>query len=84
MQYERGDGEGKEFPILGELPRKNIDTGMGLERVAFLLQGVDNMYEIDEVAPVLRRAAELAGVTYGADHDADVRLRVVADHVRPA
>ncbi len=82
MQYERGAGEGKDFPILGELPKKNIDTGMGLERVAFLLQGVDNMYEIDEVAPVLRRAAELAGVAYGKDHDADVRLRVVADHVR--
>jgi alanyl-tRNA synthetase len=82
MQYERGAGEGKDFPILGELPKKNIDTGMGLERVAFLLQGVDNMYEIDEVAPVLRRAAELAGVTYGRDHEADVRLRVVADHVR--
>ncbi|QNG38410.1 alanine--tRNA ligase [Geodermatophilaceae bacterium NBWT11] len=82
MQYERGDGEGKDFPILGDLPKKNIDTGMGLERVAFLLQGVDNMYEIDEVSPVLRRAAELAGVTYGADHDTDVRLRVVADHVR--
>jgi alanyl-tRNA synthetase len=82
MQYERGPGEGKEFPILGELPKKNIDTGMGLERVAFLLQGVDNMYEIDEVAPVLYRAAELAGVRYGADHEADVRLRVVADHVR--
>jgi alanyl-tRNA synthetase len=82
MQYERGPGEGKEFPILGELPKKNIDTGMGLERVAYLLQGVDNMYEIDEVAPVLRRAAELAGVTYGRDHEADVRLRVVADHVR--
>ncbi|MGY5882074.1 alanine--tRNA ligase [Modestobacter lacusdianchii] len=82
MQYERGPGEGKEFPILGDLPKKNIDTGMGLERVAFLLQGVDNMYEIDEVAPVLRRAAELAGVRYGADHEADVRLRVVADHVR--
>ncbi|SDO71901.1 alanyl-tRNA synthetase [Klenkia soli] len=82
MQYERGDGEGKDFPILGELPKKNIDTGMGMERVAFLLQGVDNMYEIDEVAPVLHRAAELAGVTYGADHDTDVRLRVVADHVR--
>ncbi|MCZ2814618.1 alanine--tRNA ligase [Modestobacter sp. VKM Ac-2984] len=82
MQYERGPGEGKEFPILGELPRKNIDTGMGLERVAFLLQGVDNMYEIDQVAPVLHRAAELAGVRYGADHEADVRLRVVADHVR--
>src|SRR3982751_5656770 len=82
MQYERGPGEGKDFPILGELPKKNIDTGMGLERVAYLMQGVDNMYEIDEVAPVLRRAAELAGVTYGRDHEADVRLRVVADHVR--
>ncbi|GAB3344293.1 alanine--tRNA ligase [Modestobacter lapidis] len=82
MQYERGPGEGKDFPILGELPKKNIDTGMGLERVAFLLQGVDNMYEIDEVSPVLRRAAELAGVRYGADHGSDVRLRVVADHVR--
>src|ERR1700709_1450250 len=82
MQYERGPGEGKDFPILGELPEKNIDTGMGLERVAYLLQGVDNMYEIDEVAPVLRRAADLAGVAYGRDHDADVRLRVVADHVR--
>jgi alanyl-tRNA synthetase len=82
MQYERGEGEGKNFPILRELPKKNIDTGMGLERVAYLMQGVDNMYEIDEVAPVLRRAADLAGVTYGRDHEADVRLRVVADHVR--
>ncbi|QXG75868.1 alanine--tRNA ligase [Modestobacter sp. L9-4] len=82
MQYERGPGEGKEYPILGELPKKNIDTGMGLERVAFLLQGVDNMYEIDQVAPVLHRAADLAGVRYGADHETDVRLRVVADHVR--
>jgi alanyl-tRNA synthetase len=86
MQYERGAGEGKDFPILGELPKKNIDTGMGLERVAYLLQGVDNMYEIDEVAPVLHRAADLAGIRYGAGgregHAADVRLRVVADHVR--
>jgi alanyl-tRNA synthetase len=82
MQYERGPGEGKNYPILGDLPKQNIDTGMGLERVAFLLQGVDNMYEIDEVAPVLYRAAELAGIRYGADHEADVRLRVVADHVR--
>lgn len=83
MQYELTDVRSKEeFTVVGELPNKNIDTGMGLERVAFLLQGVDNMYEIDEVAPVLRRAAELAGVTYGKDHDADVRLRVVADHVR--
>ena len=83
MQYEIDEVQSKEeFRVLGELPKKNIDTGMGLERVAYLLQGVDNMYEIDEVAPVLRRAAELAGVTYGRDHEADVRLRVVADHVR--
>ncbi|SFF30206.1 alanine--tRNA ligase [Blastococcus tunisiensis] len=83
MQYELTDVRSKEeFTVVGELPNKNIDTGMGLERVAFLLQGVDNMYEIDEVAPVLRRGAELAGVTYGKDRDADVRLRVVADHVR--
>ncbi|WP_346623260.1 alanine--tRNA ligase [Blastococcus montanus] len=83
MQYELADVRSKEeFRIVGELPKKNIDTGMGLERVAFLLQGVDNMYEIDEVAPVLRRAADVAGVTYGKDPDADVRLRVVADHVR--
>ena len=83
MQYEIDEVQSKEeFRVLGELPKKNIDTGMGLERVAYLMQGVDNMYEIDEVAPVLRRAADLAGVTYGRDHEADVRLRVVADHVR--
>lgn len=83
MQYERGEGTGKEdYPILGELPAKNIDTGMGLERVAFLLQGVSNMYEIDEVRPILDRAAELTGTRYGASHPDDVRLRVIADHVR--
>jgi alanyl-tRNA synthetase len=87
MQHQIEDVRSKEeFRIVGDLPKKNIDTGMGLERVAYLLQGVDNLYEIDEVSPVLRRAAELAGVTYGAGgregHDADVRLRVVADHVR--
>ena len=85
MQYERGKGLGKDdFEILGELPKKNIDTGMGLERVAFLMQGVENLYEIDEVRPVLDLAAELAGKTYGASNDDDVRLRVVADHVRSA
>src|SRR6266540_313243 len=91
MQYERGPGEGKEsYPILGELPAKNIDTGMGLERVSALLQGVDNIYEIDEIKPVLDRAAELSGKRYGArsghkaneSHPDDVRLRVIADHVR--
>ncbi|MEU4015761.1 alanine--tRNA ligase [Microbacterium sp. NPDC028030] len=71
-----------EFDIVGELPMKNIDTGMGLERVAFLKQGVDNMYESDQVRPVLDRAIELSGRRYGAVHEDDVRFRVVADHVR--
>jgi alanyl-tRNA synthetase len=85
MQYERGPGTGKEdFEILGDLPARNIDTGMGLERMALLLQGVPNLYEIDEVAPILNRAAELTGRTYGADTEADVRLRMIADHVRSA
>ena len=87
MQYERGVSTGPDkgdYEILGELPSKNIDTGMGLERVAFLLQGVDNLYEIDEVYPVLDRAADMAGKRYGASHEDDVRLRVVADHVRSA
>ncbi|MFV0433548.1 MAG: alanine--tRNA ligase [Leucobacter sp.] len=83
MQYEITDVRSKtDFTIVGELPSKNIDTGMGLERVAFIKQGVQNMYEIDQVRPVLDRAAELAGKTYGADHTDDVRLRVIADHVR--
>ena len=85
MQYERGKGLGKDdFEILGELPKKNIDTGMGLERVAFLLQGVENLYEIDQVRPVLDLAANLSGKVYGANQEDDVRLRVVADHVRSA
>ncbi|MFK0401140.1 alanine--tRNA ligase [Microbacterium sp. NPDC090225] len=71
-----------EFDIVGELPQKNIDTGMGLERVAFLKQGVENMYEIDQVRPVLDRAVELSGRTYGKIHEDDVRFRVIADHVR--
>jgi alanyl-tRNA synthetase len=88
MQYERGPGQGKtDYPILGELPARNIDTGMGLERVAYLLQGVDNLYEIDETFPILDRAAQLTGKRYGVhsaheSHPDDVRLRVVADHVR--
>ncbi|WP_313541290.1 alanine--tRNA ligase [Leifsonia aquatica] len=86
MQYLRGEGDGKkDFEILGDLPKKNIDTGMGLERVAFIKQGVDNMYEIDQVRPVLDRAAQLAEKPYGNEaHEDDVRLRVVADHVRSA
>ncbi|HEY1133494.1 MAG TPA: alanine--tRNA ligase, partial [Nocardioides sp.] len=71
-----------DFDIAGSLPNKNIDTGLGLERVAYLLQGKDNMYEIDVVFPVIERAQELTGRRYGADPVDDVRFRVVADHVR--
>lgn len=71
-----------DFDIAGSLPKKNIDTGMGLERVAFMTQGVENMYEIDVMFPVIQRAMELSGRRYGADHEDDVRFRVVADHVR--
>ncbi|GAA4686430.1 alanine--tRNA ligase [Phytohabitans rumicis] len=93
MQYEITDVRSKEdFQIVSPLPQKNIDTGMGLERVASLLQGVDNLYEIDEVRPILDTAAELTGKRYGAhsgqaagqSHPDDVRLRVIADHVRTA
>ncbi len=83
MQDELSAVRSKEdFDIVGPLPKRNIDTGMGLERVAFLLQGVDNIYEIDVMYPVIEKAEELTGRRYGVDHDADVRMRVVADHVR--
>jgi alanyl-tRNA synthetase len=82
MQYLRGPGSGKEFKILGDLPKKNIDTGMGLERVAFIKQEVGNFYEIDQVRPVLDMASAVSGRRYGADHEDDVRMRVIADHVR--
>ena len=91
MQYELSQVRSKaDFDVAGELPKRNIDTGMGLERMASLLQGVDNLYEIDEVYPVLDMAAEMTGKRYGAhsgqssasSHPDDVHLRVVADHVR--
>lgn len=71
-----------DFDVAGSLPKKNIDTGMGLDRVAFLLQGKNNMYEIDVMYPVIEKAEELTGKKYGADPADDVRFRVVADHVR--
>jgi alanyl-tRNA synthetase len=85
MQEELSEVRSKEdFDIRAPLPNKNIDTGMGLERVAYLLQGKHNLYEIDEMFPVIERASELSARRYGADHDDDVRFRVVADHVRSA
>ena len=85
MQNIRGDGPGKEgYPILGELPAKNIDTGLGLERTAALLQGVENIYEIDTTRHILDRASEITGVKYGSQVKSDVSLRVIADHARTA
>lgn len=83
MQNIRGEGGGKDaFPIIGELPAKNIDTGLGLERTAALLQGVDNIYEIDTTMAILKMASQLSGVKYGKDPKSDISLRVIADHAR--
>ena len=86
MQNERGEGTSKEdFEILGPLPRKNIDTGMGVERVAFLLQGVDNVYETDLLRPVIDTVSARAPRGYGVgSHEDDVRYRIIADHSRTA
>jgi len=83
MQEELSAVRAKDdFDILRPLPAKNIDTGMGLERMAALLQGVDNIYEIDTTLSILNRASELTGVRYGSGEKADVALRVIADHSR--
>ena len=85
MQNVRGQGGTKDdFPIVGELPAKNIDTGLGLERTAALLQGVENIYEIDTTIQILNRACDLTRVRYGANAKSDVGLRVIADHARTA
>ncbi|APT84856.1 alanine--tRNA ligase [Corynebacterium aquilae] len=85
MQNERGAGIGKDnFEILGPLPKKNIDTGLGVERVACILQNVDNVYETDLLRPVIDEAEKLTGSTYGAKHEDDIRFRVIADHSRTA
>ncbi|TDZ45546.1 alanine--tRNA ligase [Mycobacteroides franklinii] len=86
MQNERGEGTSKtDFEILGPLPRQNIDTGMGVERIACLLQGVDNVYETDLVRPVIDCVAAVAPRGYGqGSHEDDVRYRVIGDHARTA
>ncbi|GAB2854080.1 alanine--tRNA ligase [Actinocorallia aurea] len=83
MQFQLSAVRSKiDFDISGELPGKNIDTGMGLERMAAILQGVDNIYETDTMWAILDRAAGLTKSQYGKDATDDVSLRVVADHVR--
>ena len=83
MQNERGAGTSKDdYPILGELPAKSIDTGLGLERTAALLQGVENIYEIDTTMQILNMASSLTGIAYGKSEKSDISLRVIADHAR--
>ena len=83
MQNERGAGTSKDdYPILGELPAKSIDTGLGLERTAALLQGVENIYEIDTTMQILNTASSLTGINYGTAEKSDISLRVIADHAR--
>jgi len=77
MQYYR-DPDGVQTP----LPRKNIDTGMGLERLTMLLQDKQTVYETDIFMPIIERAAQLAGVAYGVDDQTNFALRVIADHSR--
>ncbi|MDR2082618.1 MAG: alanine--tRNA ligase [Candidatus Ancillula trichonymphae] len=83
MQWQIDSVKSKyDFNIIGDLKRKNIDTGMGLERVAYLLQGKNNIYEIDEVYPVIQKVEELTGLEYGSKHSDDVQMRIIADHIR--
>ncbi len=67
-----------------ELEHKNIDTGMGLERLACVMQGVDNMFEVDGVRKILDKVVEISGKHYGADKENDISIRVITDHVRGA
>ena len=72
------DGKGNYPPM--EHP--NIDTGMGLERLACIMQGVDNLFEVDTVQNIMKHVSRIAGVTYGQNEKTDVSLRVITDHVR--
>lgn len=78
----RGEGEGQNYELLHELDRKCIDTGAGLERLAFVMQDKANMFEIDEVRPVITKVEEISGRHYGSGGEDDVRMRIIADHVR--
>src|SRR3954469_12732549 len=83
MQSELAAVRSKDdFDIAGDLPAKNIDTGLGIERMAVILQRVENVYETDLLRPLLDLAGDISGVRYGDDERNDVRLRVVADHTR--
>ena len=74
------DGNGN----YSDLAQKNIDTGMGLERLAVVCQDVDSLFDVDTVMNITRRVTELTGATYGKSHEMDVSLRVITDHIRSA
>ena len=76
-QFEN-DGNGNYT----ELKQKNIDTGMGLERLACIMQGVDNLFEVDTVQNIMKKISEIAGVKYHDDEKKDISLRVITDHIR--
>ncbi len=76
-QFDKDD-DGNYNP----LPNPNIDTGMGLERLAVVMQGVDNLFEVDTVQDVIKHISKIAGVEYKTDEKSDVSLRVIADHIR--
>ena len=78
-QFEN-DGEGNYTT----LKQKNIDTGMGLERLAVVVQDVDSIFDVDTVCALRNRVCEIAEKTYGADHEADVSIRLITDHIRSA
>ena len=80
MQNLRDD----DYNIVGELPKKNIDTGSGLERLAVVLQGVDNVFETDVFRPILEEAQSVTGRAYGRDAATDLSLRVITEHARAA
>lgn len=67
-----------------ELAQKNIDTGMGLERLAVVCQGVDSLFDVDTVMNITNKVSEITGATYGQSHKTDVSLRVITDHIRSA
>ncbi|MFT3942508.1 MAG: alanine--tRNA ligase [Ancrocorticia sp.] len=81
-EFLRGEGEGKHYPLLGDLDQTAIDTGAGLERIAFLLQDKANMYETDQVFPVISATEQITGKAYGRGGNDDVLMRVIADHIR--
>lgn len=80
LVFTQFDGDGKGN--YERLQNPNIDTGMGLERLATLMQGVDNIFEIDTVKNILGKVSELSGVKYGEDATKDISLRIITDHVK--